>query len=73
LYGGHLSQEVIDSMIAPKEESKQLLMQWLVEAGLDDHASLSARADSIIIQASISQIERLLNATYSIFSELLPM
>jgi tripeptidyl-peptidase I len=69
LYGAHLSQEVIDSMIAPKIESRELVMQWLNREGLADHASLSPRLDSVIVQASISQIEALLNAEYNIFGE----
>ncbi|KAE9364939.1 subtilisin-like protein [Stipitochalara longipes BDJ] len=67
LYGSHLSQEVINSMIAPKDESRDLVLQWLNNEGLGDYSSISPRADSIIIQASISQIEKLLDAEYSSF------
>jgi hypothetical protein len=70
LYGSHLSQEVIDSMIAPKDESRELLMQWLDGEGLVDHVSLSPRLDSVIVQASISQIEKLLSAEYRAFGEI---
>jgi tripeptidyl-peptidase-1 len=72
LYGNHLSQEVIDSIIAPKDDSKELVMQWLNHEGLGEYASISPRADSVIVQASISQIEKLLKAKYSAFGEKLP-
>ena len=56
-------------MIAPKDESSNMVMDWLKSEGLSSHATLSARGDSIIIDASISQVEELLNAEYSAFSK----
>ncbi|KAE9364154.1 subtilisin-like protein [Stipitochalara longipes BDJ] len=67
LYGAHLSQEVINNFIAPKDESRDLVMQWLDREGLGKNSSISPRQDSIIVQASVSQIEKLLNAEYSPF------
>ncbi|KAF8860253.1 subtilisin-like protein [Acephala macrosclerotiorum] len=67
LYGKHLTQEVIDSMIAPKDESSELVMQWLRSEGLIGQASASPRLDSIILEASIAQIEKLLEAEYQPF------
>ncbi|KAN0089028.1 subtilisin-like protein [Hyaloscypha variabilis] len=67
LYGSHLSQQVIDSMIAPKDESRNLVLQWLNIEGLTNYSSLSTRGDSIIVKASISQIEKLLDAEYNSF------
>jgi tripeptidyl-peptidase-1 len=54
-------------MIAPKDESRDLVMNWLDLEGLSKHASLSARSDSVIVEASISQVEKLLNAEYDAF------
>ncbi len=56
-------------MIAPKDDSRDLVMKWLKSEGLGGNASLSLRADSIIVQASVGQIERLLNAEYSPFGK----
>ncbi|TVY51388.1 Tripeptidyl-peptidase sed3 [Lachnellula cervina] len=67
LYGSHLSQHVIDAMIAPKDESKDLVMQWLESEGMSDEASLSPRLDSVLIQTTVDKIEKLLNAEYSAF------
>lgn len=70
LYGSHLSQHVIDAMIAPKDESKDLVMQWLESEGMSDEASLSPRLDSVLIQTTVDKIEKLLNAEYSAFSKM---
>ncbi|KAH7311834.1 peptidase S8/S53 domain-containing protein [Rhexocercosporidium sp. MPI-PUGE-AT-0058] len=67
LYGSHLSQNVIDDMIAPKSDSSKLVLNWLDAEGLSNHASLSGRSDAIIVDASITQIEKLLKATYMPF------
>jgi tripeptidyl-peptidase-1 len=52
-------------MIAPKEQSSAVLLQWLSSEGLT--ASLSPRSDSVIVEASISRIEALLETTYEVF------
>lgn len=69
MYGGHLAQHVIDNIIAPKSESKDLVMQWLEGEGLRDIATLSPRLDSVIVEGSIKQIEKLLKTEYSTFSK----
>ena len=58
-------------MIAPRNESSDLVMGWLESEGLSSHAALSARGDSVVVEASISQIEKLLNAEYSAFGNIL--
>nr|QFF92610.1 sedolisin isoform 2 [Botrytis fabae] len=67
LYGRHLDQTVINSMIAPKTQSRDLVLQWLSTAGLANQTSVSARGDSVIVDASISQIEELLQAEYNAY------
>ncbi|TVY38914.1 Tripeptidyl-peptidase [Lachnellula subtilissima] len=67
LYGSHLSQHVIDAMIAPKDESKDLVMQWLESEGMSDEASLSPRLDTVLIQTTVDKIEKLLKAEYNAF------
>jgi tripeptidyl-peptidase-1 len=69
LYGAHLSQKAIDAIISPKDESRELVMQWLNDEGLGKYVSMSPRMDSVVVQASISQIEKLLNAEYNAFGE----
>jgi tripeptidyl-peptidase-1 len=69
LYGNHLSQHVIDAMVAPRDESSDLVIQWIETEGLGDHATISPRSDSVIVEASVSQIEKLLNAEYAPFGK----
>jgi len=54
-------------MIAPKDESKDLVLQWLASEGMSDSASVSAHSDAVIVEASLSQIEKLLKTEYSAF------
>lgn len=56
-------------MIAPKDESSELVMQWLRSEGLIGQATVSPRLDSIILEASISQVEKLLQAEYQPFGK----
>ena len=69
MYGSHLEQKVIDAMIAPKDESRSLVLQWLDSEGLSEYAKMSPREDSIVVQASVTQIEKLLSADYGAFGE----
>jgi tripeptidyl-peptidase I len=54
-------------MIAPKDESSDLVMQWIRTEGLGEYATISPRLDAVVVEASISQIEKLLNADYTPF------
>jgi tripeptidyl-peptidase I len=56
-------------MIAPKDESRDLVLNWVEEAGLGRYASSYPSSDSVVLEASISQIEKLINAEYSSFGE----
>lgn len=69
MYGGHMSQKEIDGIIAPKDESGAMVMEWLENMGLRSHAYFSKRGDSVIVEAPVAQIERLLDAEYSTYSE----
>lgn len=63
-----MSQKSIDAIIAPRDESGDMVMSWLEAAGLRGHASYSPRGDSIVVEASVAQVERLLDATYEPFA-----
>ncbi|KAF7534263.1 hypothetical protein G7054_g6365 [Neopestalotiopsis clavispora] len=68
LYGKHLSQAEIDQMIAPKDESKSLVLDWLSQSGLADKSSVSSRGNAVIVTASVSEIEQLLAAEYNAYT-----
>lgn len=69
LYGSHMPQHVIDAMIAPKDESTDLVMQWLESAGMSSEASLSPRLDTVVVESTIDKIENLLKAEYNAFGK----
>jgi tripeptidyl-peptidase-1 len=49
-------------MVAPKDESKDLVFQWLESAGLSSNAALSR--DSVVVKATIADVEKLLKTEY---------
>ena len=69
MYGEHLAQHEIDAIMAPKQQSKDLVMEWLDKEGLRDIADFSPRSDSVIIEGSVKQIEKLLKTEYSSFGK----
>lgn len=66
-YGNHLSHEQILAMIAPKQESSDLVMEWLASEIPSNEAQLTLKGDYVTVQASVNTIEKLLNAKYSTF------
>jgi len=56
-------------MISPAQQSRDLVMTWLSGKGLSKNAKLSSRSDAIIVEASVLQIEDLLNAKYDLFGD----
>jgi tripeptidyl-peptidase I len=54
-------------MIAPKDESGDLVMQWIEGEDLAHHTTISPRSDSVIVEGSIAQIEKLLKSEYNTF------
>lgn len=54
-------------MIAPKQHTKDVVMEWLNREGLSRIAEFSPRSDSVVIEGSIKQIERLLKSEYKAF------
>lgn len=66
-YGKHLDHETILAMIAPKQESSDLVMQWLKGETEKSDADITVKGDYVTIQASIKTVERLLDAEYSVF------
>lgn len=56
-------------MIAPKDDSREIVEQWLKSEGLSDYATVSPRSDAIFVEASIAQVEKLLRTEYEAFGE----
>ncbi|KAG8164491.1 hypothetical protein KVR01_006409 [Diaporthe batatas] len=66
-YGAHMPQKAIDDLIVPRDETRNLVMDWLESAGHGGNATYSARGDSIIVSTSIARAERLLDAEYNAY------
>jgi tripeptidyl-peptidase I len=69
LYGKHLSQAYIDEIVAPKDESRLLVLDWLSQQGLADKSTVTSRGTAITVTASVEAIENLLQAQYDTYSE----
>ncbi|KAF2645222.1 subtilisin-like protein [Massarina eburnea CBS 473.64] len=66
-YGNHLSHEAILAMIAPKQESTDLVTEWLESKLSSKDAEITAKGDYVTVQASVNTIEKLLHTEYSTF------
>jgi tripeptidyl-peptidase-1 len=62
-----MTHEEILAMIAPAEESGDLVMQWLESELSGIGAKMSQTGDYITVEASVKEIEQLLDAEYSVF------
>lgn len=56
-------------MIAPKQESNDLVMQWLTSEISSPEAKVTVKGDYVTVQASVNTIEKLLSAEYSTFGK----
>jgi tripeptidyl-peptidase-1 len=62
-----MSREQILAMVAPAEESTDLVMQWLQNEFSGPDAKVSQKGDYVTVEASVKKIEELLDAEYSVF------
>ena len=64
-YGRHLSRLELRDMLAPSQESYDLVQEWLEETGLS--AKATTENDWIIIDGTIGDAAKLLEAEYQLF------
>lgn len=62
-----MTRDEIDAIIAPKEESRQAVFEWLGNNSLPN-AALNERGNIIIVNATVTQAEQLLNTKYNTYS-----
>jgi tripeptidyl-peptidase-1 len=67
LYGQHMSHEEIIAMVAPAKESADFVMQWLESEISNMGTKVSQKGDYVTVEASVAEIEQLLDAKYSVF------
>lgn len=67
-YGKHLSDTDVNSLIAPKDDTLELVHSWLQENDIEPESlSYSSAKDWIIVSLPVSRIEKLLNTEYSVY------
>ncbi|KAK5114630.1 hypothetical protein LTR62_002203 [Meristemomyces frigidus] len=64
-YGQHLSAADVHALIAPSDETVQLVKDWLAEHDLS--ATLSPAKDWLHVSLPVSRVEELLDTEYSIY------
>ncbi|KAF2728339.1 tripeptidyl-peptidase 1 precursor, partial [Polyplosphaeria fusca] len=66
-YGNHLDHETVLAMVAPKQESVDLVTSWLESKISSSKAKIAVQGDYVTVDASVRSVEKLLDAEYSIF------
>ncbi|KAF8806296.1 subtilisin-like protein [Phlegmacium glaucopus] len=67
-YGQYLSKEHVDALVAPPQESLDLVDEWLATFGLsDDRIVRSTAKDWITLTVPISLAEKMLDTTYHVW------
>ena len=70
-YGQHLTNEEVDELVKPADESLNLVHDWLFDSGIDRaQLSYNRAKDFIKISLPVSEVERLLDTKYSIYEHL---
>lgn len=69
-YGQHLTKEQVDALVAPPEESIQLVDEWLASHGIyEDDFTRSSAGDWITVKVPVSLAEEMLNTVSRLFSD----
>ncbi|KAH9837729.1 peptidase S8/S53 domain-containing protein [Rhodofomes roseus] len=68
-YGGHLSKEEVEALVAPHPESVHLVEEWLASHGLlGDALSRSPAGDWVTVRVPVSLAEKMLDTTYHMWT-----
>ncbi|KAJ3984233.1 tripeptidyl peptidase A [Lentinula detonsa] len=67
-YGRHLSKAEVEDLVAPSEESIQLVNAWLKSLGIEDANTYRTPAqDWIVINLTVSVAEKMLDTSYNVW------
>lgn len=70
-YGQHLTNEEVDELVKPTDQTLSLVHDWLFDSGIDRaQLSYNRAKDFVKVSLPVSEIERLLNTKYSIYEHL---
>ena len=65
-----MTLEQIDAIVAPKSESKDLLLQWLSDHSLADGVTFNSRGNAVKVNTTISRAEALLRTNYNSYTNM---
>jgi tripeptidyl-peptidase-1 len=68
-YGQHLSKEEVAQLVAPHQETKSIVEEWLAAHSIDTTASVrqSSGGDWLVIPLTVGQVEELLGTSYNVY------
>lgn len=67
-YGQHLSQDEVNELVKPDEDTSSLVHEWLLDNGIQSaQLEYSPAKDWIQVKLPVSVIERLLDTKYSVY------
>ncbi|CAF9942975.1 MAG: hypothetical protein ALECFALPRED_010346 [Alectoria fallacina] len=70
-YGQHLTNEEVDELVKPADDTLNLVHDWLFDSGIDRaQLSYNRAKDFIKVSLPVGEIERLLDTKYSIYKHL---
>jgi tripeptidyl-peptidase-1 len=66
-YGAHLNKEQVEELVAPHQESSELVESWLADYGVDSSKISHSSGPWMNIRVPVSTAERMLGATYNVY------
>ncbi|KAH6692118.1 tripeptidyl peptidase-like protein [Leptodontidium sp. MPI-SDFR-AT-0119] len=66
-YGQHLSENQVNQLIKPKDETLNQVLRWLHENDIEDQLEYSRAKNWIKVTLLVESVEKLLDTKYSIF------
>jgi tripeptidyl-peptidase-1 len=64
-----MTLEEIDAIIAPAQESHDLVYEWISANGLASVTTLNPRGNTYLLNTTVDVAEKLLNAEYHMYSK----
>ncbi|KAK0243100.1 tripeptidyl peptidase A [Armillaria nabsnona] len=67
-YGQHLSKEEVDALVAPDDESLELVQEWLASYGVDEtDITRSSAQDWVRVTLPLQLVEEMLDTSYHVW------
>jgi tripeptidyl-peptidase-1 len=66
-YGAHLNKDQVEELVAPHQESSELVESWLADYGVDSSKIAHSSGSWMNIRVPVSTAERMLGTTYNVY------